>query len=132
MGKENSPEPKNGKSCPISSFIEMLTTSKSKNKKIWPRSRQKKMPTRLRTLLKMTMLIGMISKMLVLKILLTRIGLMKLVMTNRIGLLRVLLLSNGLKINGKIYDLYENLSKFRKNLGFFLIFEIRKYKWILV
>merc|ERR1711879_749285 len=123
---------KNGKSCLISSSTEMLTTSKSKNKKIWPRSRQKKMPTRLKILLKMTMLIGMISKTLVLKTLLTRIGLMKLVMINRIGLLKVLLLSNGLKINGKIYDLYENLSKFRKNLGFFLIFEIRKYKWILV
>merc|ERR1711879_198158 len=122
MGKENSPEPKNGKSCPISSSIEMLTTSKSKNKKTWPRSRQKKMLTRLKTLLKMTMLIGMINKMLVLKILLTRIGLMKLVMTNRIGLLKVLLLSNGLKMNGKIYDLYENLSKFRKNLGFFFNF----------
>merc|ERR1711879_284794 len=130
MGKENSPEPKNGKSCPISSSIEMLTTSKSKNKKTWPRSRQKKMPTRLKILLKMTMLIGMINRTLVLKILLIMIGRMKLVMTNRIGLLKVLLLSNGLKINGKIYDLYENLKKFRKTWFFFLIFEIRKYKWI--
>merc|ERR1711879_145870 len=129
MGKENSPEPKNGKSCPISSSTEMLTTSKSKNKKTWPRLRQKKMPTRLKILLKTTMLIGTTNKTLVLKILLIRIGLMKLVMINRIGLLKVLLLSNGLKINGKIYDLYENLSKFRKT-WFFLIFEIRKYKWI--